>query len=190
MEFLLAIILAAVVQEDADNASAELDFAELFRENYPRAYNYLRYRVGSPQDVEDLISVVFEKAYTHRQRFDPTRGTFATWLLRIAHNTLANYYRTHERRLGWEITGELADDLATSETSPETQIIQREAISQLLQGLARLSERDQEVISLKFGSRLSHQEIGQIMNLKEKTVSVVLLRAMRRLQKQLEETAS
>jgi RNA polymerase sigma-70 factor (ECF subfamily) len=152
-------------------------------------YNYLRYRVGSPQDVEDLISVVFEKAYTHRRQFDPIRGTFVTWLLRIAHNTLANYYRIHERRSEWEATGELPDDLVTPETSPETQVIRQEVISQLLQGLARLSERDQEVISLKFGSRLSHQEIGQIMDLKEKTVSVVLLRAMRRLQRQLEEIA-
>ena len=79
--------------------------------------------------------------------------------------------------------------MAAVEASPESRIIQQETIAQLLGGLAHLSERDQEIISLKFAGRLSNRDIGQIMNLQEKTVSVVLLRAMRRLQKQLEETA-
>jgi RNA polymerase sigma factor (sigma-70 family) len=52
-----------------------------------------------------------------------------------------------------------------------------------------LRERDQEVISLKFAGRLSNKEIGQIMDLKEKTVSVVLLRAVRRLQKEIKKEA-
>jgi len=64
-------------------------------------------------------------------------------------------------------------------------VIEKEAITHLLQGLERLSERDQEVISLKFAGQLSNREIGQIMTLNEKTVSVVLWRAMRRLQQQL-----
>jgi RNA polymerase sigma-70 factor (ECF subfamily) len=185
MEFL--IVLAALTQENIDDTSAGLDFAELFREYYPRVYNYLRYRVNAPEDVEDLISLVFEKAYTHRQQYDPAKGAFSTWLFRIAHNELANFYRARERRSKWETSAALPDDILISEVSPETQLIQQEYIGQLWQGLGQLGQRDQEVISLKFGSRLSNKEIGQIMDLKEKTVSVVLLRAMRRLQEHLKE---
>jgi RNA polymerase sigma-70 factor (ECF subfamily) len=172
---------------DTATASAKLDFAELFRQYYPRVYNYLRYRVNTAADAEDLISAVFEKAYTHRMQFDPTKGAFSTWLFRIAHNMLANYYRTLQRRSKWESESEVPPDLVTSEPSPELQMIQKEKVSQLLQGLKRLSERDQEVISLKFAGRLSNQEIGQVMDLKEKTVSVVLWRAMRRLQQLVTE---
>ena len=187
MEFLIAVILSTTTDEDELNA--KLDFAEFFRQYYPRIYNYLRYRVSTPEDVEDLISTVFEKAYTHREQFDAAKGTFSTWLFGIAHNTLANYYRTRQRRATWETTSDLPGDFVTAESSLETQVIQKETVAQLLQGLSRLSERDQEVISLKFAGRLSNRDIGRIMDLKEKTVSVVLLRAMRRLQKQLEETA-
>jgi len=177
-------------QKDTGLSSTRLDFAQLFREYYSRIYNYLRHRVNTPDDAEDLISVVFEKAYSHRNQFDAAKGTFSTWLFRIAHNTLANYYRTQERRSVWEAGGELPSDLVVPEPSPETQIIRQETITKLLSGLDQLRERDREVISLKFAGRLSNQEIGQIMDLKEKTVSVVLLRAMRRLQQQLsEETA-
>ncbi len=165
--------------------SAELDFAELFRQYYARIYNYVRYRVDAQEDAEDLVGVVFEKAYAHRAQFDAGKGAFSTWLFRIAHNALANYYRTRQRRAGWEIGEELPADLITAEALPETELIRHEQISQLLQGLAQLSERDREVISLKFAGRLSNKEISQIMDLKEKTVSVVLLRAMRRLQKEV-----
>lgn len=166
---------------------SDLNFTELFQQYYPRVYNYLRYRVRVPEDAEDLIGLVFEKAYTHREQFDPARGSFSTWLFNIAHNSLANYYRTQQRRLTWEAEGSMPEDVVIPETSPETQVIQQETIAHLLQGLTRLSERDQEVISLKFAGRLSNQEIGQVMDLKEKTVSVVLLRAMRRLQQRVEE---
>jgi RNA polymerase sigma factor (sigma-70 family) len=173
---------------DKGTVSPKLDFAELFQQYYPRVYDYLRYRVNTPEDAEDLISIVFEKAYTHREQFDATKGAFSTWLFQIAHNTLANYYRTRQRHSAWESESDLPNDLITPETSPETQVIQKEVITELLQGLSQLRERDQEIISLKFAGRLSNQEIGQIMELKEKTVSVVLLRAMRRLQQQLAET--
>lgn len=169
---------------------SNLDFAELFQQFYPRVYNYLRYRVRMPEDAEDLIGLIFEKAYTHREQFDPDKGSFSTWLFNIAHNSLANYYRTQQRRSTWETERSMPEDIVMPEASPEIQVIQQETIAQLLQGLTRLSERDQEVISLKFAGRLSNQEIGQVMNLKEKTVSVVLLRAMRRLQQQVEEIAT
>jgi RNA polymerase sigma-70 factor (ECF subfamily) len=80
--------------------------------------------------------------------------------------------------------------LVISESSPEAQIIHQEMLVQVLRGLARLSERDQEIISLKFAGRLRNKEIGQIMEMKEKTVSVVLLRAVRRLRLQIEEEAT
>ena len=171
-------------------SSADQDFARLFRQYYPRVYNYLRYRVSVPEDTEDLIGVIFEKAYTHRARFDAAKGAFSTWIFRIAHNELANYYRTRQRRSGWETEGELPNDMTTSDSLPEAYLIQQETVAQLLRGLEQLSERDREIISLKFAGRLSNQEIGHIMNLKEKTVSVVLLRAMRRLQQQVREEAS
>ena len=167
------------------SSSAELDFSELFRQYYARIYNYVRYRVDALEDAEDLVGVVFEKAYAHRAQFDAGKGSFSTWLFRIAHNELANYYRSRQRRAGWEAWNELPADLVTAEALPETKLIRQEQISQLLRGLVQLSERDREVISLKFAGRLSNQEIGQIMDLKEKTVSVVLLRAMRRLQQQV-----
>lgn len=176
-------------QEQRGASDTGLNFAGLFEAHYPRIYNYFRYRVISQEDAEDLTSLAFERAYASRERFDAARGTFSSWLFRIAHNVLANYYRTRQRRAAYETESELAADLVTPAPSPETQVIQGESMARLLQGLRGLSQRDQEVISLKFAGELSNREIGQIMGLKEKTVSVALWRAMGRLQGQLREDA-
>lgn len=164
-----------------------LDLAHLFREYYPRLYNYLRYRLGSLDEVEDMISTVFEKAYTRRDQFDPARGAFAAWLFRIAQNELASHFRRRQRRSIWESGAEIPLDLAAPGASPETQLVQQEQLIQLLAGLEQLGERDQEIISLKFAGKLSNKEIGEIMDMKEKTVSVVLLRAVRRLREQVDK---
>lgn len=179
-----------VTGEQTSASEPRLNFAELFRECYPLIYNYLRYRLDSQPDAEDLTSLVFERAYTHREQFDATKGAFSTWLFRIAHNTLSNYYRTRQRRLAYEAESGLPADLVASEPAPEAQVIHKEAIARLLRGLKHLNQRDQEVISLKFAGQLSNKEIGQIMELNEKTVSVVLWRAMRRLQQHLQGEAS
>lgn len=171
----------------SEDSADQLNFAELFEELHPRIYNYLRYRVDILEDAEDLIGVVFEKAYTHRAKFDPEKGQFSTWLFRIAHNTLANYYRSRQRKSAWESDATVSEDLALPDASPEAQVIKQESVLQLLRGMNQLKERDQEIISLKFAGRLSNREIGEIIDMKEKTVSVALLRAMRRLQKIMQE---
>ena len=169
---------------------ADLDLAELFQQHYARIYNYLRYRVDSVDDAEDLAGTIFERAFKNRKQFDADRGTFSTWLFRIAHNELVSHYRKRKSRSAWETHTAPPADLVISESSPEAKVIHQETLIQLLHELARLSERDQEIISLKFAGRLRNQEIGQIMDMKEKTVSVVLLRAVRRLRLQLEEEAA
>jgi RNA polymerase sigma-70 factor (ECF subfamily) len=157
---------------------------------YPRIYNYLRYRVNAVEDAEDLIGTVFEQAFKRQAQYDPARGAFSTWLFRIARNALIDFYRSRERRAAWEMSDDLPLDLVTPEPSLEGQFVQQEMITRLLQGLTQLNERDQEVISLKFAGRLRNTEIGEILDMKEKTVSVVLLRAMRRLRQQLEPEAA
>lgn len=178
------------MSQSKEVSEPKLDLAELFQQYYPRIYNYLRYRVNSMEDTEDLISTIFERAYKHRTQFDPTRGAFSTWLFRIAHNELVSYYRKRTRRSNWEIGAEIPTDLVTSEPSPEAELVHQETLVLMLRCLERLSERDQEIISLKFAGRLRNNEISEIMEVPEKTVSLMLLRAVRRLRQAMEKEAA
>lgn len=179
-----------IANKSKEAAEPKLDLAALFQQYYPRIYNYLRYRVNSVEDTEDLINTVFEQAYKARTQFDPARGAFSTWLFRIAHNELVSYYRKSTSRAHWETGGEIPTDLMTQDPSPEARLVQQEALVLMLRCLERLNERDQEVISLKFAGRLRNNEISEIMEMPEKSVSVVLLRAVRRLRQEMEKEAA
>lgn len=167
-----------------------LDLADLFQQYYPRIYNYLRYRVRSVEDAEDLIGAVFELAYLRRAQFDPTRGAFSTWLFRIAHNELVTFYRQNTSRSRWESDAEIPADLKAVEPSPEARLVQQETLVVMLRCLERLSQRDQEFISLKFAAQLRNKEISEIVDMPEKSVSVVLLRAVRRLRREMKKEAA
>ena len=142
------------------------------------------------EDAEDLIGAVFELAYARRAQFDPTKGAFSTWLFRIAHNELVSYYRKNKSRSKWETGAEIPADLKALEPSPEARLVHQETLVVMLHCLEHLSERDQEFISLKFAAQLRNKEISEIVDMPEKSVSVVLLRAVRRLRQEMEKEAA
>ena len=125
------VSIPGTIKQQANASESTVHFAELFRQYYPRIYNYLRYRVALQEDAEDLANIVFERAYTHRESFNPEKGAFSTWLFRIAHNTLANYHRSLQRRLAHETEGGLSSDLVAPRPSLEVEVIQRETITRL-----------------------------------------------------------
>ena len=72
-------------------------FADLFDQYYAALYRYFYFHLGNQQDAEDLAGLVFLKAWQNMNTFDPAKGTFKSWLYRIAHNVLIDSYRKTTR---------------------------------------------------------------------------------------------
>ncbi|MFN8374394.1 MAG: sigma factor [Anaerolineae bacterium] len=66
-------------------------FAPLYERYVDRVYAYCRRRAASPQDAEDLCSMVFARALAGLHTYQG--GHVAAWLFRIAHNVVVNHYR-------------------------------------------------------------------------------------------------
>ena len=62
-----------------------------------------------------------------------------------------------------------------------------EAVPDLVDSLRVLSTKQQEILSLRFAARLTNREIARVLRMNERTVSVTILRALRKLRRQLEE---
>ena len=168
---------------------ARLDFADLFREQYPRIYRYVRYRVDDDLVAEDLTAEVFERAYRFRDSYDPARSAFSTWLMQIAHNWVNNHLINQNRQQQHEV--DPGEDMAywpAAEQSLEAQTIARETVARLLECVDRLSVRDRQVIALRFGSEMRNKDIAEMLGLKEHTVSVIVLRALQQLRRCQEDT--
>jgi RNA polymerase sigma factor (sigma-70 family) len=187
---------AKIMNETALTLSQELNlvrqsrtdvraFGELYDHYFPRIYNYVYYRVQERATADDLVSTIFMRALDRLETYQEKRGPFGVWLFRIAHNMVVDYYR--------KVAGpsplplEQAQYLENGAPSVEQRMAQREEVEALLTQVSRLSEREQEIIGLKFGGGLTNRKIAALLGLKENHVAVILYRAMRKLGRQLTE---
>ncbi|HEY6540830.1 MAG TPA: sigma-70 family RNA polymerase sigma factor [Ktedonobacteraceae bacterium] len=161
----------------------ELVFDDLYEQYYARVYAYLRFRVGSTEVAEDLVSQVFERALTHLADLQSTTAAGA-WLFRIARNCAIDYFRRMRPAASLDT---LLDSSHPRECSPEEVIVAQEERARLLMQLKRLPEREREVIGLKFVACLQNREIARVLNMPEGTVGSLLHRTLARLRAALHD---
>jgi RNA polymerase sigma factor (sigma-70 family) len=90
----------------------------------------------------------------------------------------------HHRRDRSHLTETIEEHLAPLVPGPEEQL---SSYPELLTALAQLSERDREVVALRFGGDMSGPEIAQALGLTLANVQQILSRSLRRLRGLLEE---
>lgn len=158
-------------------------FAAVYHHYLPRVYKYMRYRVGDINDAEELTSQVFERVLTKIDSYRPERGPFAGWLFAIAHNTVVDYLRTRKHYA--QVSMEVVSRRAYDGIGPEDIVIYNESRERLLAALSGLTDRERDIIALKFSAGLTNRTIADISGLSESNVAVILYRAVRRLRAEL-----
>ncbi|MDY6876213.1 MAG: sigma-70 family RNA polymerase sigma factor [Chloroflexota bacterium] len=171
--------LALVARATAEPAA----FAAIYDHYFPRVYNYVRYRVQDAEAADDVTAQVFERALVNIGRFSPERAPFAAWLFAIARNAANDYLRAQRRRR-W-LSLQVLRDWASAEPQPEEVVIRDETRAELLASLARLSDRERDLIALKFAAGLTNRHIAELTGLGASNVGVILYRAVRRLRAEL-----
>lgn len=166
----------------------ELDraFTELYRAHLRDVYSYAYYRIGNHHDAEDLTEQTFLQAYRHfeRARRESNGRPLRPWLIRIAHNLAANYYRDRSRRPQTQ----LEDAAVLSDTRRTDELVEsREELGQVLRGVADLPEDRREALIMRFALDMDNREIARALGRSEGATKVLLHRAIRQLGRQLRE---
>jgi RNA polymerase sigma factor (sigma-70 family) len=156
--------------------------SDLYRQYLPRILNYIRLRVDGEDLAQDLTSAVFERAIS-RQHTLRKPEAFGAWLFRIARTTVAGYYRGRRPTVPLDLAEEQE---APNPSLPEA-LMRRQEYARVRQALFALSEREQEIVRLKFAGGLGNQEIARVLRLRAGHVAVILYRALRKLRARLEE---
>ena len=145
---------------------------------YHRPLYHAAFRVlGNAEDASDITQIVFLKVAERIDEYDP-RYKFFSWIYRITINESLNLLRNHQREVALDDDIEIAD---TDEMNPEQRYQTTEVGEQVQQALMRLKMDDRVVITLRHFSEFSYREIGDILDLEEKTVKSRLFEARQRL---------
>jgi RNA polymerase sigma-70 factor (ECF subfamily) len=141
-----------------------------------QVYAYAAYRLGDGPDAEDVTSDVFERAIRYRKSYDRSKGEPLGWLLGIARRCVDTTLAARPRDRAE--TEEIADTRSMEDDS-----VRRLALSA---ALAQLSDRDRELVALRYGAELTAAQIAEVMDMQTNAVEVALHRALRRLRQLLE----
>ena len=158
----------------------ETAFIDAYQRYYTRLFAYIYSRVGNVEISKDLTADVFEKAYVKGHGLREA-AAYSTWLFMIAKNVVIGHFRRHKREINGMNKMKESAWLSEDRPDPEDDALRGEAVSHLVNHLTRLSERDQELLSLKFEGELSYAEISSVLNLSEVNVRVSVFRALKRL---------
>ena len=158
---------------------AEGNFARVYDEHVWRVYGFLAYRLRNRDVAEDLTQATFERALRAWGRFDPRRGSETTWLLAIARNLLIDHHRRDRSALMEPVD----ERLLPAVPGPEQRLTPS---TELEEALARLSDRDRELLALRFGGDLTGPEIAHLLDLSLANVQQIMSRSLRKLRTLLE----
>jgi RNA polymerase sigma-70 factor (ECF subfamily) len=153
----------------------------LYRAHLRDIYSYSYYRIGNHHDAEDLTEQTFLQAYRHFERAlaESNGRPLRPWLIRIAHNLAANYYRDRSRRPQTQ----LEDAAVLSAPHDTEEVVEgREEVQEVLEGVSNLPDDRREALIMRFALGMDNREIARALGRSEGATKVLLHRAIKQLE--------
>ena len=139
--------------------------SELIERHSKRVRSYIGMMVKDDAVADDIFQETFIKAVKviDEGRYTDS-GKFLSWVLRIAHNRVLDYFRrekankqVNESEAGYDVIG----TLRFSEPTTEDEMVHSEMEQTIRDLIDLLPEEQQEVVRLRYYSKLSFQEIAE-----------------------------
>lgn len=142
--------------------------SQLIDRHSNRVRDYIRMMVKDRDLADDILQDTFIKAVRviDEGRYADT-GKFLSWVLRIAHNQVIDYFRSqkstktvNESESGYNVLG----TLRFADASVEDRIVSEQIADDVRRLVDHLPDEQREVVMLRYYSGLSFQEIADQTN--------------------------
>jgi len=157
-------------------------FRELVERYQRPVYNAAFWILRNAEDARDVAQTVFLTLAERAHEYDPRHKLFS-WIYRMAVNEALNLRRRSSREEALDDDSDFADDQA----DPQFQLLEGQRAVRLRAALLKMNTADRTVLTLRHFSELSYREIGDALELDEKTVKSRLFEARQRLRALLPE---
>jgi RNA polymerase sigma-70 factor (ECF subfamily) len=164
--------------------SPDQRFRRLYGAHHLEIHAYLRRRA----DTETALDALAETFLVVWRRIDtvPTGDDARPWIYGVARKTLANQRRSQRRSQA--LHEKLVDQDSNPTTDPATVVVRNAEAWDVLDAMDRLRDDDREVLRLVAWEDLPHDEIAEILNCSTHAVDQRLVRAKKRLERELQRT--
>jgi len=147
-------------------------------------YRFVYFKVGNPEEANDLTSAVFLKTWNYIQTNSVTDfKTLRALIYKIARTSIIDYYRKNSKITTISIEKDF--ELGTKELADEKDVIKEIEIASEFESVAEklpeLKDEYREVIVLRFINELTISEIAKIINKSKGNVRVLIHRALKAL---------
>ncbi len=163
-------LLVKAAQKNSD------EYRKLYDKYKENLYRYVLYHVGHDRGVaHDLVQEVFIKAFSHIKEFKRANASYLTYLRRIAHNQVVNFYR-RKKTVG-------LDEVADSEVAKSASRAEMLMKDIDWYGLGELSQTEKEIFSMRYREGMRIKEIAVLLQKSENAVKLHLSRSRRKIRK-------
>jgi RNA polymerase sigma-70 factor (ECF subfamily) len=146
----------------------------VFDRYYPDVYRFVRYRLNDETTAEDIASEVFVRLLEAIKSGHPPQTSLKAWLLGTASHIVSDHFRQSYRRP----TDELPETLPDGLPGPVSDVEQRERARHLKAAMSKLTEEQQNVLTLRFGQGYSLEETADFLKKNVNAVKQLQFRAL------------
>ncbi len=155
-------------------------FGGLYEAYYDKIYRYVMFKTGDSLEAEDLTEEVFLRMLESIGSFKWQGYPFTSWLFRIAHNLVIDYYRKSGRQKKTSLDDAMRV-VGTDGVDVDRKLDIELSIKEVKDAMGGLTQLQQEVLSLRFASGLSVAETAEAMGKKENAVKALQHAAIKKL---------
>lgn len=166
--------------------TSQHDFARLYDKFADVVYRFVRWKVATDQDAEDIVSETFMAVAQKIKDYDTTREQkVTTRILAIAQYKFLDHmrvvYKERENTVPMDeyFDPGYEDDFATILTN-------KDIYENIIAVVKTLPERQSSVFFLRYIEWITNKEIAAICDIEEKTVSSTLSHAIKKIKHTLE----
>ncbi len=139
-------------------------FDQLLDRHQQVVFSYILYTIRNKNLADDFFQETFCKAITTiRQGRYTESGRFRSWLMRIAHNLMIDYFRQkkNEKTLSNDEWGmDLFNNPTLCEETVEGELVRRQVHSDVKKLVKHLPHAQREVVEMRYYEELSFKEIA------------------------------
>jgi RNA polymerase sigma-70 factor (ECF subfamily) len=149
----------------------QVALTQLYEENFDKIYRYIVLKIGDRTEAEDMTQQVFLNALQSISSYKWKGMPFSSWLYRIAHNQVVDYWRKKSKHATVPLDESLP--IPAADGDPKHLTERKMEIEEVVVATRKLTKAQQEVISLRFAGELSIAEVAGVMGKSEGAVKAL-----------------